>query len=214
MRRRAKTFLGMTLLLCCILATTVGPASAILFLPIKVWVPAASSEFYLMGSESDLYPQKLTANHSGPEYCQIYPYKFTPPCLHSGWRALFSDAEIYGNVFHFFTFNVPSRPPRAIMGLVPVYDDPDFIETSAVGITLPLALRMLDLRNKNAIAWGYAKGRSRRLRDFVDSGGGYAFAEGKMPVIRTICSDGELLQPDDKKQHIVSTMIPYCKFVS
>lgn len=47
-------FLFALLVSCTLLATTVGPASALLFILIQLWVPSASTDFYIGGTEDML----------------------------------------------------------------------------------------------------------------------------------------------------------------
>jgi hypothetical protein len=61
-------------------------------------------------------------------------------------------------------------------------------ESWGVQITAVIAAHMAYLKLTNDRAWAFAKGRNRRLRDFVDGGGGYAVTWGKMPVVRTDCA--------------------------
>ena len=55
------------LIICILLGATAGPASALLFLPTQGWLSAGSTEFYLKGTESVLWPQHLTTNLIAPE---------------------------------------------------------------------------------------------------------------------------------------------------
>jgi hypothetical protein len=79
--------------ICCVLAATVGPASALLCVPIKLWLPAASTEYYIVGTEEQLYPLTLTANHTGPDYCKESPLRFNGQCLHAGWKDLYGQVQ-------------------------------------------------------------------------------------------------------------------------
>jgi hypothetical protein len=89
-------------------------------------------------------------------------------------------------------------PGRMIVGAVPDQHSgyTTTLETYAVTVTKAIAVHMGNLANQNGIAWRYATGRNRKLRDFVGDGGGYAITWGKMPVTRTVCGDLTLVKND------------------
>lgn len=191
---RSKIYLLVTLVVCSILASVVGPASALLFLPTQLWLPAASTDFYLAGTENELYPLKLTLNNTGPAYCKASPLRLEDHCIHSGWRTLYAEMETLGPVRPGWSLLMPDKSSRTINGVV----ETD-LETWAVTMTTAMAKHMDNLATLNGIAWSFAKGRNRRLRDFVGDGGGYAVVWGKMPVTRTVCGNLTLVRSDIRK---------------
>lgn len=204
MPRWAKFFVLLTLALCCILASTVGPASALLFIPTELWLPAASTKYYAAGTEDDLYPLKLIANNTGPDYCKQSPLVFNPQCLHAGWRNFFAEMSVVSPVrpgWSFLMTGASGIPSRIISGTAPDQNNnyKAAYESWATTISVVMAISMNKCKSANDQAWAYAKGRNRRLRDFIDGGGGYAISWGKIPVTRTVCGNLTTIRSDSNK---------------
>ncbi|KAF2279691.1 uncharacterized protein EI97DRAFT_455902 [Westerdykella ornata] len=194
--RRVKIFVGSALILCCLLASTIGPASTLLFLPIQLWLPAASTEFYLGGTEDQLYPLRLTAEHGGPDICRQSPLPSYEQCLYAGFTKILPLMTTVGPVRPgwgvFLSGGSGTQvPPRIMTGMSPdQYKNYSVVaETWAMMPTVAMIAHLQVLGIANGAAWGYAKGRNRRLRDFVGGGGGYGIAEGKLPTVRTVCGN-------------------------
>jgi len=78
---------------CGFLATAVGLTSTLLFLPNQAWITTGETEFYLGGTESDLWPQHLTVKNIGPNNCTTDVRRTDFTCLHGGLNELKSLAN-------------------------------------------------------------------------------------------------------------------------
>lgn len=67
--KRKRIWLFSVITICCSLTAVVGPASALLLVPDQAWKSYGWTEFYLGGTDADLWPAKLTARHAGPKKC-------------------------------------------------------------------------------------------------------------------------------------------------
>lgn len=195
---RSKLFFLVFLVGSTLLASTVGPASALLFLPTQLWIKASSTHFYLNGLENDLWPSTLTQNHTGPTQCGFSPLRMDfNSCLHASWRVLLGGVTALTPIRPGFNFYVPGGsawifpPANLITGNIGIPElnytagDPD---TWAVAPHLGVTSHMAYLTEQTVHSFSLAKGWRRRLRDFVESR--LAFTTGgKFPITRTLCGD-------------------------
>ncbi|KAH8730349.1 hypothetical protein GQ44DRAFT_814220 [Phaeosphaeriaceae sp. PMI808] len=180
--KRHAFFLGL-LVMFCFLAAIVGPASALLFLPNAVWLSTGSTELFLLGPEDQLWPQNLTMNHTGPKKCEMggsgdfY-------CLQGGWNILNGFVTPEGVSSR--TVNMVDAWTARMMWLWrPSWSEygTDSWASAPHGASVYLADRA---RQDHDHAWGFAKGRQRRLRDATVSGL-YSRVTGRIPVVRVLC---------------------------
>ncbi|KAF2108323.1 hypothetical protein BDV96DRAFT_652891 [Lophiotrema nucula] len=176
-----------------ILAAFVGPASALLFLPAQSWITAGHTEFYLNGNESMLWPQHLTST-SHPTECLAESASESFKCLYGGWGLLKSIYHIDGisdrpwwNVFVF-----DGGQPRQIQIFRPFEPNNDTTYgTWAVTIHAATTTHLGDLLLKHSIAWSFAKGKQRKIRD---AGVWMTKSKSRVPAVRTLCGPwGEVL---------------------
>lgn len=202
---RSKAFLFAVLISCTLLATTVGPASALLFIPIQLWIRSSRTDFYIRGTKDELWPETLNRNHTGPDFCSISPLPTDiASCLNGAWRALVSAVGFISPTRPLFSFYIAGGspytiPPATIItGSAPLpkanYTD-GFPDTYAISPHLAVTSHMDYLYYQSEAAFRVAKGRNRRLRDFAPS---YFQVTngGKLPLVRTVCGNlTELTEP-------------------
>lgn len=179
-----KTSFIALLVLCCGLAAIVGPASALLFLPSKAWLPTGSTDFYFVGTENQLWPQHLNADHLGLNECRGEDPQSQFYCLHGGWsrmlgfvnpqgiarsKPLMGDEKIARNMFIW-------RPYDSDNGGTDSWASTTHMSTAYHGTALDKA---------HDGAWHHAKGRQRRLRDAIE--GNTIRIRGRIPVVRVVC---------------------------
>lgn len=203
---RSKMLLLTVLTLCCLLAATVGPSSALLFITTQVWLPSARTDYYIAGTEEQLHPLLLTAEHAGPQYCNsspLKPNKFSQ-CLYAGWSTLVAQTTLINPVRPGWGLFFPGHrdstgvPPRVMSGTTPdpVRDYTTVSDSFARMITATAARNMDELTSAWEFSWQFAKGHNRQLRDFIGGGGGYAVSWDWMPTTRTVCGAPKMLQND------------------
>jgi hypothetical protein len=118
---RSKAFLYATLISCTVLATQVGPASAMIFTPAQLWIKATSTHFYIAGMEDVLWLATLTSNDNGSNLCRQSPLHVEySSCLYGSWRVLPRAITILRSVRHGFRFYIPEGgaykfPPSALI---------------------------------------------------------------------------------------------------
>jgi hypothetical protein len=182
-RLKAHSFLVCVLVLFCILAAVVGPASALLFLPSPAWLSAGSTDFFLIGTENDLWPQNLTRQHAGGPSC-LTTDGGNFWCLQGGWDIIQGFVTPEG---------VSKREVQILDGATArtmwlcrpyVRGDSDSWASTLHGASVYLAERVTQFHQ---VAWSFAKGRQRRLRDATVSGTYNRFI-GRIPVVRVVCS--------------------------
>lgn len=173
---------------CCILVSTVGPASALLLIPSSVWQTSGRTEFYLGGTEDQLWPSRLTIDHTGPNICLDSPPRLLAVCPFGGLQRLAD--RLQNPVLTGFEIALDDQGvPRTINGHAPAYGlaahQQASNETWAWAVRGDASLMMNDLGHKYSIAQSFATGRNRHLRDFVN--GGHQVSESRIPVGRAVC---------------------------
>ena len=179
-----------------LLATIVGPASALLVLPTQSWLPGGGSEFYLKGTESDLWPQHLTSSLSPPE-CLNYifsPYR----CLYGGLEDLSKNWGFSGiseeNAWSIPILDQNIRRQLHIFrprGSVTQSRPATWATTTHIA-TLLLADNLIE-KHKEAVL--FARGKESRLQN---AGVTMTTIDGKTPVLRTVCSQFKEIKNDTK----------------
>ncbi|KAF1993441.1 hypothetical protein P154DRAFT_589321 [Amniculicola lignicola CBS 123094] len=184
----AKSFLITLLVICCILAAVVGPASALLFLPSESWMPVGKTEFYLAGSESQLFPQKLTEADIGPSNCT----EETPPpmhftCLHGGHPMLKTVLTPEGVQAkrEWTAYMKDAKRPRMSRAFYPllakVGNAHEQWAYTLHGASLTLAGEMVF---RHDTAWEYASAMMRRLKGGIIL---KRMLDARLPITRTVC---------------------------
>ena len=195
---RSKVVLFVLLFICSSLVGTVGPASALLFLPSQLWIKATSTHFYIGGLEDVLWPTVLTHNHTGHDSCDLSPLRMDfSSCMYASLKVLMGAASVPRPTRPGFTFYIPGGtahqfpPPSLVVGNLPTPEedyrggDPD---TWAVAPHLAVVSHMDNLKERSNDAFKRATGWRKRL----DSSGGSRIIlteGGKFPITRTVCSD-------------------------
>ena len=182
---------------CTLLALTVGPASALLFVPTQLWIKSSSTRFYMSGVEDDLWPAVLSRNHTGPEACAVSPLRRDySSCLYASWTVLLGGVTVLRLKRPGFSFYIPGGdayffpPASLITGNVP--DPNDYTkgepDTWAVGPDLGVASHMDYLNELTVEAFGKSTRWRARLKDV--GGSRLVLTEGgRFPITRTVCSD-------------------------
>ncbi|KAH8731760.1 hypothetical protein GQ44DRAFT_821920 [Phaeosphaeriaceae sp. PMI808] len=189
---RSKIFLLIALVSLTILATFIGPSSALLFIPNDMWVPGPRTDFYIKGTVDTLWPVTLGANHTGPAICTAETARGdNENCLNGGWRKLSGVIQNINLLAPGWSLFMAGTTSRMIEGLRPVPDrDYIFGDFDTWGITpsFAVAAHVNYIYGRGEAAFSFAKGRNRRLRDFgVNGGGASATTAGRIPVVRTVC---------------------------
>lgn len=193
---RSKLFLCFVLVAFTLLGTTVGPASALLFIPTQHWIASARTYFYIRGTPDMLWPEVLGSNHTGVGLCSTSPIRIDmDSCLNGGWKKLVAAVERISPILPGWSlyiaggsaYQVP--PARTMYGGILALDDrgnaaPDTWATVAHAAVTSHADY---LSHQATFAFGMAKGRNRRLRDFGTKDLMIATG-GKFPVARVACS--------------------------
>lgn len=195
---RSRMFLFLLLAICSTLAATIGPASILLFYPVRVWMKATSTHFYIGGLDNNLWPMKLNGNHTGHKACALSPLRMEfSSCLYASLTVLMGAATLPRPVHPGFIFCMPGGaayqfpPANLIVGNIPTPDrnytfgDPD---TWAVARHLAVKSHMPLLNDHTNKA--FAKSTQWRRRPRASGGTRIVPGEaGKFPVVRTVCSD-------------------------
>lgn len=190
----SKIRLSSIIILCCILAAVVGPASALLFIPVQVWKDYGGTEFYLGGTDNQLWPNHFTANHSGPEICHQNPPVLETVCPYGGFQTL-SNGLRFPPSSSFQILLDDRKLRRIVNGHTYTYGlNVTTTETWAHTPRGDTSHFLQDLHYKQTRAQRIATGRNRRLRDFTD--GGYMMSEGRIPVGRTVCGPTAVIKDD------------------
>lgn len=178
---------------CCVLASVVGPASALLLIPSAAWQETGRTEYYLGGDEAELWPQRLSKDFVGPEGCLEPGNQTLEACLSGGMSrllALFQQRQWVRNGYKVAMDDVNER--QTITGFLPNYDDPLYNnsnhfaqETWALAARGDVSWSMNNLDDTYRISRQHASGLRRRLLDYV--GDGLQISETKLPVGRVIC---------------------------
>ena len=199
---RSKVFLLSILCSATLLATMVGPASALLFNPIQFWVRSANTHFYIQGSEGSLWPEVLGLDHVGPAVCSKSPLPLGfASCLNGAWENLAAVITPHrftpmtpGFTLHISRGKVTQVPPAVqIVGNLPTPEknftsgDPD---TWAVSPHLASASHADLIGHLIGISFQKSKTNNARKR-FRDFGRNHVtIATGsKFPITRTVCGD-------------------------
>ncbi|KAF7509850.1 hypothetical protein GJ744_007361 [Endocarpon pusillum] len=193
----SKIKLLFVIVLCSILVAVVGPASALLFIPAQVWKGHRGTEFYLGGTDNQLWPNHFTANHSGLEICRQNPPVLEMVCPYGGFQTL-SNGLLFQPDTAFENLLDDKSIRRIIRGYTYSYLlDADHQRTSEIWVHTSRGdtSHMLgDLADKHHTAEKIATGRNRRLRDFIDES--YLISEGRIPVGRTVCGPTVVIEND------------------
>ncbi len=187
-RLRVKVALCCTIIICCILISVVGPSSALLFLPSQLWVWDGGTDFYIAGTNDQLWPQRLTINHTGPSSCRQFPLPNLEFCPFASSKSMLHNIQRLPDTPGWNVYRRNGGPPRLIIGRSPDTEgvaDPQVSEMWAWTVHGATTTHLQDLVNKYNIAHKHSTGRNRRRRDFVD--GGYTIQDGLIPVVRTAC---------------------------
>ncbi|KAF2106418.1 hypothetical protein BDV96DRAFT_675435 [Lophiotrema nucula] len=174
------------LVVCCVIASVAGPASALLFLPSESWLPAGSTEYYLRGTKSQLWPQNLTAADIGPTQCLETPPSLYFTCLHGGYLPLRNIINIDGMlaITEWEAFVKDAQRPRIIRGIYPnLKKEGNAHEQWAYTLHAATLWHARDLVFKHDDAWEYTSKMNQRMEDSV----GLVQTEGLLPVTRTVC---------------------------
>jgi len=189
---RSKIPFLLLLFICCCLAAIVGPASALLFLPSKAWLSTGSTEFYLAGNESQLWPQHLTLIDSDPQDCKN-EFGETYYCLHAAWSAMRGYVTPQGASRRLVSLTDASTPRT--MWIWRPYDEncgTDSWSSTPHSATAYLGLSMDGSHDR---AFKFAKGRGRRLRDATE--GYYTRIKGRVPLVRVVCAPFKHVSPTE-----------------
>lgn len=187
-RLRIKVVLCFTIIVCCILISVVGPSSALLFLPSPLWISDGGTDFYIAGTNDQLWPQRLTINHTGPSSCRQFPLPNLEFCPFASSKSMLHNIQRLPETPGWTVYRKNGGPPRLIIGSSPDTEgvaDPQVSDMWAWTVHGATTTHLQDLFSKYNIAQRHATGRNRRLRDFID--GGYMIQDGLIPVVRTAC---------------------------
>ncbi|KAH7092339.1 hypothetical protein FB567DRAFT_588628 [Paraphoma chrysanthemicola] len=164
-RSKAHIFLLVVLVAFCLLAAVVGPASALLFVPSAAWLSSGSTDYYIIGTEEQLWPQHLTERHAGPQQCDVGDGgNFW--CPQGGWDIIQGFVTPTGVARRLVNLD-DARTPRTLWlhrNSPGDYGTDSWASTSH-GASVYIAARM---EQDHTHAWGFAKGR--------------------MPVVRVVCA--------------------------
>lgn len=186
------------LIICILLGAIAGPASALLFIPTQGWLDAGSTDFYLRGSESDLWPQHLTTDLIAPE-CLGSRLSLSVKCPGGGWEGVREGYHYAGadEDWRWDTFALDHKDPR----IIHTFDHRNSNSSHDYGVwsiaphlaTANVATLVHDHHNK---AWLHATGMKRKIRD---AGVWMAITDGKHPVVRTSCGPNVQVTGEDIK---------------
>jgi hypothetical protein len=195
---RSRTFLLILLIGCTILATAIGPASAMLFAPAQFWIKVTGTRFYIGGAEDILWPAVLTRNHTGSSNCLQSPLRMDfNSCLYGSWRVLLGSVTTLRPVRPALAFYIPGGgayefPPAALIhGNIPTPEsnftrgDPGIW---AVAPGVGVASHMDYLNQQTVQAFGHAQEWRRRLLDVGENRVVLTTGE-RFTVVRTVCTD-------------------------
>ncbi|KAJ8112855.1 hypothetical protein OPT61_g4882 [Boeremia exigua] len=149
-------------------------------------------ELTIVGTEDQLWPQHLTLNHTGPEYCGGEDKGQTGyfVCLHGGWDIIKGFVTPEG-VSKRSVSMIDAGVQRTMWAWRPFATDTDTWVSTAHA---PSAYLATHLKIDHDNAWGFAQGRQRRLRDATPLGM-YVRLIGRIPVARVLCAPCRELQP-------------------
>ncbi|KAF2687074.1 hypothetical protein K458DRAFT_385896 [Lentithecium fluviatile CBS 122367] len=176
---RSRVFLCLVVVSCTLLATTVRPASALLFIPTQRWVASARTDFCIRGTPNMLWPAVLGANDTAGGKKLVTAVE-TLGLIIPGWQLYMAGRS---------AFQVP--PAIMLRGELTVTlsnfssGPPD---TWVITPHVAVASHADYLSHEAEIAFNKVKGCNKRLRDF-----GLCNLEiatgGKFPAARTVCSN-------------------------
>lgn len=174
------------LLVCCILASVVGPASALLFLPSESWISTGSTEMLLAGTESQLWPQKLTSADIGPGNCSSIAPLLLHTCLHGGYPLMRNVITREGHLAstEWTEYFKDALRPRTMRGVYPnIEKEGNAHEQWAYMPHAATVLHARDLGFKHDIAWDYVGPMKQRLKAGLEM----TRNSGQIPAARTLC---------------------------
>lgn len=185
----SKMELCLVITICCCLMQTVGPASALLLIPTATWLEAGHVQYYLGGTEDQLWPSRLTMNHTGPSVCQRSPMSSLSICPFGGLQTLALEFQADGARTGFEILLEDNQNTRHLWGHSPTYimsaPQQQCNETFALTARSDVGVMMNDLDWKYDIARSFATGRNKRLNDFLVNR--LEIAQSKVPTGRAVC---------------------------
>jgi hypothetical protein len=118
-------WLLLLLIVSTILASTVGPSSAVLFVPSQAWSNVGGTQYYLKGTQDQLWPMQLTINNTGGTACRAGTYNPENDwCMCGGFQSLqghlASHTRLPPDDGPFDVFMNDRGPNRMISGTFPV----------------------------------------------------------------------------------------------